>query len=186
MTAKGMPLRVLGSLKERVKATQLPPVLPAEVRPTAQAGLGLFASMAVPRGTVVAVFKGPVVEYASLPAQEAAHAFMLDNDTTCMVIETVARFANHACAPNCAVLSVDTGVNGPVMNALVTRRAMDADEEYTFHYNLADPTDPPDVQAAYFWDERWTFECRCGSPHCQGLLDGYVTVPDSERPTTWL
>jgi SET domain-containing protein len=42
---------------------------------------------------------------------------------------------------------------------------------------MADFLRPP---AAHFWDKRWTFECRCGSKDCLGLIDRYIARPAAD------
>ena len=50
---------------------------------------------------------------------------------------------------------------------------MAAGEELTISYDWADPGDVRAHPDHYFWDERWSFRCRCGAACCVGVVDRY-------------
>ena len=81
-----------------------------------------------------------------------------------LIPRTPARYLNHSCDPNCEVRP-DRHV--------VTRRAVAAGEELTIGYDWADANDVRAHSDHYFWDERWSFSCRCGARCCVGVVDRY-------------
>ncbi|EPZ35236.1 SET domain-containing protein [Rozella allomycis CSF55] len=70
-----------------------------------------------------------------------------------------ARYANHSCEPNCEINE---------RLEIVTIKKVLKDEELTFLYNHGSSED--------YWDPRWTFQCRCGMPTCQGIIDRYRNI----------
>lgn len=124
---------------------------------------GLFAATALAPGTVVARFEGPVMPWREVPAETVRHALLVEADRW-LVPSSEARFVNHSCDPNC---TVDDAL------AVVTTRAVAAGEELTFSYDTLTMAEWVAAPAAYFWDERWSFDCRCGAPGCVGRVDRY-------------
>jgi SET domain-containing protein len=136
-------------------------------------GLGLSADDDLAPGTVVAVFEGPAVPYDEVPDSEVTYALLLA-DGRWLIPTTDARYLNHACDPNCAI-NDELGVE--------TVRAVARGEELTIAYNTLTPEDVAGGAGRFFWDERWSFRCGCGSPHCQGMIDRYVVRhPDDPNP----
>lgn len=101
--------------------------------------------------------------WREVPAAEVCHAVLLENDDW-LVPTSDARYVNHSCAPNC---TVDDSL------AVVTTRAVAADEELTISYDTLSMAEWAGAPQSYFWDERWTFDCRCGAPGCVGRVDRY-------------
>lgn len=124
---------------------------------------GLVATADLVAGMAVARFAGPVVSWREVPPAEARHAILLQGDEW-LVPTTDARFVNHACAPNCVV---DDAL------AVVTLRAVTAGEELTISYDTLTMAEFVRTPQSYFWDARWTFDCRCGAPSCVGRVDRY-------------
>jgi hypothetical protein len=136
---------------------------PTLVVPFGSGQRGLAAASDLPAGSLVARFEGPVVPWREVPADEARHALLLDGDRW-LLPRNEARFINHSCAPDCR-LAADLGV--------VTTRAVAAGEALTIRYDsltMAEYLRAPD---AFFWDERWSFDCQCGAPDCVGRVDRY-------------
>ncbi len=145
----------------------LPSMYPSEVKPTKN-GLGLFATTDLDVGEIVERYEGPVSKYEDVPEQEIGYALLIKNDEW-LVPKTNARVLNHSCEPNCYI-SDDLKV--------VTQIPVQKGEELTISYttiNMADHM--AGEEGGYFWDPRWTFECRCGSAHCVGLINRYVVEP---------
>ncbi|MEX2683014.1 MAG: SET domain-containing protein-lysine N-methyltransferase [Candidatus Sigynarchaeota archaeon] len=134
---------------------------PSEVRRCSY-GMCLVATMDLPAGTVVEKFEGPIVLNADVPESAVRHTIIWD-DTSVIIPETPAKFANHSCDPNSYVND---------LMEIVTSRPVKRGEEITFSYNWIYEGRP---DAA--WDDRWTFQCKCGSPRCQGLINKYVPAP---------
>ncbi len=126
-------------------------------------GHSLVAARALAPGEVVERFEGEVVSWAEVPAQEVIYVISLV-PYRWLIPRTNARYLNHSCDPSCLVRP--TG-------EIVTRRALGAGEELTISYDWADGEDVSRHPDHYFWDPRWTFTCRCGSPRCVGRVDRY-------------
>ena len=126
-------------------------------------GKAVVATRAIPSGTLVMRFEGPVVAYDDVPASEVRYVISFE-PYRWIIPEPPARFINHSCEPNCA-FRADRGV--------VTARAIARGEALTIPYDWADAVEMRAHPDHYFWDPRWTFECRCGSPRCRGKIDHY-------------
>jgi hypothetical protein len=125
-------------------------------------------------GETVAVFEGPILRFADIPAEELRHVLWLDGDRW-MIPRPPARWINHGCEPNCDVLDRP---GDPTRFDVVTRRAVRAGEELTFAYNRVGTAE----ELLSVWHPAWTFECQCGAPTCRGRIDGYELTPQAERP----
>jgi len=127
-------------------------------------GHGVFAVAPVPRGALLIVFGGSVLDDQALAR--------LDRDQIRLVLqidehhylwsahEGPADWVNHSCEPN-------AGLQGPV--CLVARRRIRPGEQVTYDYCMSDGSD---------YDE---FPCRCGSARCRGVVSG----ADWRRPELW-
>lgn len=128
------------------------------VGPSRIAGRGLFAAAPVPRGEVVCVKGGHLVDRATLDRHRA-----VVNDAELQVaddlflaplaadeFEGVMMFLNHSCDPN-------VGVRGQVV--FVARRDVRAGEELTLDYATIDHDADP-------------MPCRCGTAACRGVVTG--------------
>lgn len=94
------------------------------------AGLGLFAARRIRPGTRVVEYVGPRLTRVEALARGGRYLFELDDD--CYVDgsarSNVARYANHSCAPNCAVLREDGRI------WYVTIATVEPGEELTLNY----------------------------------------------------
>lgn len=125
-------------------------------------GKCLVASRDIEPGSVVARFEGPIVTYDQVPLDEIIYVAYSGNG--CWVIpKTDARFINHSCNPNCAHRGSE----------LLAVRPIKKGEEITFDYVTISPEICQKEGDELFWDDRWTFQCQCGDPHCYGLIDDY-------------
>lgn len=127
-------------------------------------GLCLLATRDLDPDVVVARFEGDAVPYEEIPEDEIPYVLNLENGRW-LIPRTSARWANHSCDPNC---KIDDQLG------LVTIRPVAAGEELTYSYVLVDRGHYDRNSENFFWDERWTFECRCGSPNCVGRVDRYL------------
>lgn len=130
------------------------------VGPSALGGLGVFAREPIAAGETACVFGGVVITTAELSDRRRSEPGI---DNRCVMVADGflitpechthiddAERLNHSCDAN-------LGVVGQVV--LVARRPIAAGEEVTFDYDTTELDMPP-------------FACRCGSPHCRGLIDG--------------
>lgn len=123
--------------------------------PSAIHGRGLWARREIPAGTVVVEYDGPRIDAGEgrrRALEGNAYVFRL-NRRECVdgsVAWNLARFANHACEPNCAS-EIRAG-----RIWLKTLRPVAKNEEITYDYGYS------------FRDE--PVACRCGSAGCPGRI----------------
>ncbi len=136
---------------------------PSRIEDFPESGRGLVAAAPLPAGTAVARFEGEQRGWRDVPADAVRHAILVDGDTW-VVPHSPARWINHSCAPNC---TVDDGLT------VWTTRPVAAGEQLTISYDRVALADWQDAPEAHFWDERWSFDCRCGAAGCVGRVDRY-------------
>jgi len=139
-----------------------------------QIGRGLIAAETVEQGTIVERMEGRVVSYNRIPESELRNAFEVDTDKW-IVPTGEGRHINHSCDANCYLSSILD---------VITSRRVHRGEELTIMYNevtidkyMTGSTILPR------WDERRSFNCRCGAPNCIGRIDRYV-VPAPTDPNS--
>ncbi len=136
---------------------------PSRIEEFPESGRGLVAAAPLPAGTAVARFEGEQRGWRDVPADAVRHAILVDGDTW-VVPHSPARWINHSCAPNC---TVDDGLT------VWTTRPVAAGEQLTISYDRVALADWQAAPEAHFWDERWSFDCRCGAAGCVGRVDRY-------------
>jgi SET domain-containing protein len=82
-----------------------------------------------------------------------------DDDLSSILDRFPWRFLNHACEPNAAIRG----------RLLIALRPIARMEEVTFHYATTE------------YDMAEPFECRCGSPRCDGLIAGFKQLSPAAR-----
>jgi hypothetical protein len=132
-------------------------------------GRGLIAAESLPESTVVERLEGRVVPYSKIPETELRNAFELDDDRW-LVPQSDARYINHSCSPSCYI-------SGKL--DVITLRKVLRGEELTIMYNEVTIEQYMSKGSVLpLWDDRRSFDCRCGVPRCLGRIDRYVvTVP---------
>jgi SET domain-containing protein len=137
-------------------------------------GRGLIAAETLEEGAVVEHMEGQVLPYAKIPEAEIRNAFEVDDDRWVVPVSG-ARFMNHSCDPNCHI--------SEKLDVIASRKILKG-EELTVMYNevtiekyMAHGSVLPN------WDERRSFDCRCGVPKCIGRIDRYV-VPVPSDPNS--
>jgi hypothetical protein len=136
------------------------------VRQSAEVGgHAVIATEFIPKGELIVVWSGTLVdgaELAALPADVRRHSLQVEDDhylvslTDCEPPD----YVNHSCDPN-------AGLSGQL--ALIAMRDIHPDEAITYDYAMSDGS-------AY--DE---FDCACGARECRGR----VTGEDWTRPELW-
>jgi len=128
-------------------------------------GYAVFASQVVKKGELLAVWGGRVAtleQVLALPPEQQGHTIQIYDELYLAPtdMEEPADFINHSCDPN-------AGIWGQI--ALVAMRDIEADEEITFDYAMADSSS---------YDE---FDCACGARNCRGRVSGN----DWKLPDLW-
>src|SRR6185436_13497528 len=137
-------------------------------------GRGLVGSETIEEATVVERLEGRIVPYSKIPEQDIRNAFEIDDDRW-MVPQSDARHINHSCDPNCYI---STNLN------VIALRKIHKGDELTIMYNEVTVDKYMRTSAVLpKWDERRSFDCRCGLPKCIGRIDRYV-VPVPHDPNT--
>ena len=135
------------------------------------AGVGVRSLSDLAPGAIVLRFEGAIVPWASVPDAEVRYV-MMDASGDWVIPNAPARFINHSCEPN---------LRFTASRAVETTRPVKAGDELTIAYDLLEPFDierrarHPEW---YFWDDRWSFDCLCGSASCRRRIDQYVHQAD--------
>jgi hypothetical protein len=149
-----------------------PTPFPSKIATIAGFDRGLVATAALRPLTTVARFEGPVVAWRDVPDAERRYVLMMDDDIW-MIPQSDARYVNHSCEPNCRI---DNWLQ------VVTTRAVAAGEHLTIHYDALTMAEWVRAPRCYFWDDSWSFDCRCGAPGCVGRVNRY-RIRSHEEPT---
>jgi hypothetical protein len=131
----------------------------------AKGGHSVYARMKLKKNEVLAVWGGQVLtleQVLALPSQEQEHTIQIYDELYMAPLEAEepADYINHSCNPN-------AGICGQI--SLVAMRDIEANEEITFDYAMADSSS---------FDE---FDCACGADSCRGRVNG----TDWKRPELW-
>ena len=144
---------------------------PSHVIDSTGKGKCLIATMDLPNGTIVATFEGKEVKYADVLEKDICHAIYVGDystDDRWILPGSDAFFANHSCDPNC---EIDDDLH------IVTIRHVERGEELTYAYDLLEEGDEP---SDFFWDPRWSFECRCGLASCRKNIHRYISKTEND------
>lgn len=137
-----------------------------EMRPAPEkGGVAVYARLAVKKDELLAMWGGRVAtleQVLALPREEQGHTIQIYDELYLapLDMQEPADFINHSCNPN-------AGLQGQI--GLVAMRDIQAGEEITFDYAMADSSS---------FDE---FECACGTEECRGRVSG----GDWKRPELW-
>lgn len=129
-------------------------------------GACVLAAQDLPAGTVVGRFDGPTVPYDQVPEEEIIYVISFEAYRW-IIPGSPERYFNHSCEANTEFRP---------SREVVTVRAVARGEEITIPYDWADARELARHPDHYFWDPRWSFDCRCGSPRCRGRIDRYRPV----------
>jgi hypothetical protein len=156
-----MPLEPLALVH---KYAYTSPRLEVRLQPRTQ-GLGLFAREPIPKGELLTVWGGIIVDDAALlllPEPYLHRTVQVEEGLYQVSLRTdePADYGNHSCNPN-------AGLSGQI--ALVAMRDIGVDEEICYDYAMSESSD---------YDE---FDCHCGAPNCRGRITG----EDWRLPELW-
>jgi SET domain-containing protein len=140
---------------------------PFEIRDSAIAGRGAFATRPIRAGEFVAEYVGERITHAEADrrydddSMEEHHTFLFTVSARTVIDATVAgndsRYINHSCDPNCE----STIVRGRVR--IVALRDIAVGEE--LHYDYAYQRDGTESES-----EERQYRCLCGTRRCRGSI----------------
>jgi uncharacterized protein len=138
------------------------------------AGLGVFTTRAVSKGTLLLEYLGERIS-----PEEAGERYYGTTEPDAFVVlfgvnrkividggvgGGVARYVNHSCDPNCET----DEIAGRIF--IISARDIPAGAELTYDYNMEGPSPLPR-------DWRRRYACRCGTARCRGT----IVVPRKRR-----
>ncbi len=139
------------------------------------AGLGVFTSRAIPKGTILLEYLGERISHTEAGERYYAatkpDAFVLLFTVNRKVVidggvgGRAARYVNHSCDPNCEADETDGRI------FITSIRDIPAGAELTYDYNMQAPSPLPR-------DWRKRYACRCGTAKCRGTI---VVRPRARR-----
>ncbi len=121
------------------------------VKASAQHGRGVFAACDIAPGTVLIVFKGPLLRRAEV--EPGSYHLQIGEDLYLGASGEADDYVNHSCEPNAGFRE---GLS------LCALRAIRAGEEITWDYSCA--IDEEDFAG---------FACACGAPACRGVVRSF-------------
>lgn len=149
-----------------------------KVKRSRLAGVGVFTSRAVPKGTLLLEYLGERITheeageryYAAKEPDAFVLLFTVDRK---VVIDggvggRAARYVNHSCEPNCEA----DEIGGRIFITAI--RDIPAGAELTYDYNMEAPSPLPR-------DWRRRYACRCGALRCRKTI---VVRPRRRKPRT--
>jgi SET domain-containing protein len=131
-----------------------------EQRPSGT-GRGVFATTAIPAGTFLIAYTGPLLRYVQTTPQTLA--VQIGPDLYLGGSGGLDDLVNHSCDPNTGLKIAGTDVS------LWSIRDIAAGEQVTFDYSTT--MDEDDFE----------FDCRCGSPRCRGRVRDFRHLPADLR-----
>lgn len=125
-------------------------------------GLGVFATVDLPRGSTVLLMSGEVLPWGEILRRiesgvEAVDDPLQIDEDEFVDLAYLPRLINHSCDPN-------AGIRGRA--ELVTLRDVVAGEEITYDYSATEGK-----------DSDWTMACACGASLCRRVIGNVSTVP---------
>ena len=131
------------------------------VRRTKLYGRAVFAKQNIKKGTVIAVFDGPLLDnkFNSWTKDLNNHAVQVGRNTWRDSIG-LARYINHSCDPNCGIKR---------LNRVVAMCTIKKGEQITWDYEMTEK------------NRWWRLRCRCGSKICRNVIGNYENMPKATR-----
>lgn len=121
-------------------------------------GKGLFASIDIPKNTIVARATGRQMKFEDTIAlnERESHTLQIARDEY-ILCDPPFLYSNHSCNPNCGLT--------PELE-LKTLRNITQGEELLWDYSTS------------MLERHWTMQCRCGSPNCRGIITDFDLLPE--------
>jgi hypothetical protein len=124
----------------------------------AKFGKGLFASVDIPKNTVITLVSGrPMTFSETIELKEReSHSLQVGIDQYIMC-EPPFIYSNHSCEPNCGLT--------PNLEVIALRHIKQG-EELLWDYSTS------------MLERHWTMQCRCGSARCRNLVTDFDLLPE--------
>jgi SET domain-containing protein len=135
-------------------------------------GRGLTAADTVEEGVVVERLEGRPVPYSKIPESDLRNAFEIEDDRWIVPVSD-ARHINHSCDPNCYI--------SKKLEVITSRKVLKGEELTVMYNEVTIEKYMSRGSVLPVWDDRRSFDCRCGAPNCLGRIDRYV-VPVPPDP----
>lgn len=135
-------------------------------------GTGVFAARDIAFAEEIVEYKGRLITHAQADEQygdDSGHTFLFTLNEHYVIDANVdgneARWINHSCDPNCEAVSEESDDGDPAKERMLIQpmRPIRAGEELTYDYSIT-------TQGPITDQERVLWACRCGSPHCRGVM----------------
>lgn len=156
--------------------------LPFELRTSAIAGTGAFATRSIKKGTRIIEYTGERIPNAEADRRydeekmPSHHTFLFTLNRQTVVDAAVggneARFINHSCAPNCEAVIEDG--RRIYIEAL---KDIPAGEELAYDYQYERMDD-------HTADDERFYSCRCGAPGCRGTILAPMKPKKRKKPAS--
>lgn len=131
------------------------------VKNTKKYGRAVFAKEKIRKGSIIAVFDGPILDdhFEHWTEDLLNHAIQFGKKQW-RDSKGVARYINHSCNPNCGIKKLFN---------VVAMRTIHAGEEITWDYEMTEKSN---------W---WKMKCQCGTPICRKYIGNYKNMPKKIR-----
>ena len=140
---------------------------PFEIRKSAIAGRGAFATRRIPKGARIIEYKGERIDQAEAdrryPYDPSVphHTFLFNLEENVVIDAAVrgnsARFINHSCEPNCEAVIEDGRIWIYALKPIAVGREL----LYDYRFILDEP---------HTAEAKRRYPCRCGAPTCRGTI----------------
>lgn len=121
-------------------------------------GKGLFASVDIPKNTVITRVTGRPMNFADTVALKEKESHTLQTGIDQYILcDPPFLYSNHSCEPNCGLT--------PNLE-LKTLRNIRQGEELLWDYSTS------------MLERHWTMKCNCGSAGCRGLITDFDLLPE--------
>jgi uncharacterized protein len=122
-------------------------------------GKGLFASVDIPKNTIVTRITGAPMSFDETVAlkEKESHALQVGQGQY-ILCDPPFLYSNHSCAPNCGIT--------PNME-LKTLREIKQGQELLWDYSTS------------MLERHWTMPCNCGSRNCRRLITDFDLLPEA-------
>jgi len=120
-------------------------------------GKGLFATVDIPKNTIVTRVTGRPMDFAATVAlgDRESHTFQTGPNQY-ILCDSPFLYSNHSCDPNCGIT--------PDLE-LITLQEIKKGEELFWDYSTS------------MLERHWTMRCNCGAAECRGLVEDFDLLP---------